>query len=418
MKATEVLESDGVSTYDSQTVWLETKLDNGNKNDSRIYTDAIFQYVTSASAVRNASLATLVDVTHQDYKSFFYVVKNGLGPLRDGSEKEAEIFYNYYVDKTNSYNTLFLVIMIVGIIVLIISELILIPIVFSVHKTNNRVLSLFGYIPTNEIDELAAKCEEYMEKYLEDHKERRDYSFEASDDEQVELSNRVDNVESSYLEVSQHQDLGGGNDVSQNISINLDVSEKIRGNPMTLFNNGKTDPLKDSLQVPAQLAANNAKQNVNGKNGVPSSSVALSQEKSHVSLATSNLDPLLYSKQLGERNPNHGREEEKKKDDAELEAELAYTKSQKLLNSKDNRRSKVMIQFIGLACLFGVYFLISYLWVEKAFINNTKKNLQHLKLSAQRMSEIRYLLVFTLEEIAEANEAEVYDFVSKLLLVN
>lgn len=406
MKATETLESDGVHTYDSQSVWLETKLDATLKAESRVYTDAIFQFITAASTVRNASLITLVNSTHSDNKNFYFVRKNGLGPLRDGSEKEAEIFYNYYVDKTDNYNTLFLVIMIVGIIVLIISDIILIPIVFSVHKTNNRVLSLFGFIPSNEIDELASKCEEYMEKYLEDHKERRDYSFEASEEDQVELSNRVDNNESSYLEVSQVQEVNGGNnDMTQGASINLDVSEKIRGNPMTLFN--RHDPLKDSLQVPAQSAAKNN----GGKPGVPTSSVALSQEKSHVSLATSNLDPLLYSKQLG-NDKNHAKEEEKKKDDAELEAELAYTKSQKLLNSKDNRRSKVMIQFIGLACIFGVYFLISYLWIEKDFIDNTKKNLQHLKLSAQRMSEIRYLNVFSLEEISEANETDVYYFVN------
>lgn len=51
--------------------------------------------------------------------------------------------------------------MILGIVVLLLSLVILIPYVFKVHKTNNRVLSLFGMIPVNEIKELASRCEAY-----------------------------------------------------------------------------------------------------------------------------------------------------------------------------------------------------------------------------------------------------------------
>lgn len=56
----------------------------------------------------------------------------------------------------------FMIIMIVGIVVLFLSQLLLIPIVFNVHRTNNRVLSLFGIIPLEEIKILVAKCENYM----------------------------------------------------------------------------------------------------------------------------------------------------------------------------------------------------------------------------------------------------------------
>jgi hypothetical protein len=65
------------------------------------------------------------------------------------------------------------------------------------------VLSLFGFIPLSEISELAAKCERYMQNYLEDHKEKKDYSFEASE-EDIEPSNRSHGGENTYLEVSQN----------------------------------------------------------------------------------------------------------------------------------------------------------------------------------------------------------------------
>jgi PAS domain S-box-containing protein len=406
MKSTEKLQADGVATYDSENIVLVHLLDSGwTDTESRIYTDAIFQYITAASSVRNSTIASLLNLpTDTNVKNFYFVKKNGLGPLRDGSEKEAEIFYNYYINKTKDYNTVFVVIMVVGIVVLIISELILIPIVFSVHKTNNRVLSLFGYIPVNEIDQLAAKCEEYMEKYLEDHKERRDYSFEGSEDENAEASNRQENVDSSYLEVSQHQDVNETDqNVSRDISLNLDVSEQIKASPIALFTKqtGGNGNLQDSLKVPQGAKSSNVTPRGNAQ-------MALSQDRSQASLATSNVEASLVKRK--DNGSPQVKEEEKKKDDAEMELEIAYSKSQKLLNSKDNRRSKVMIQFIGLAIIFGIYFLISYLWIEKDFISDTKLNLQHLKLSAQRMSEIRYLNTFTQEEIAEANKTFTYTF--------
>jgi len=407
MKSTEKLESDGVATFDSQNIKLVHQLDATIDSETRIYTDAIFQYITAASSVRSSAISDLLlGPTNTNYKNFYFVVKNGLGPLRDGSEKEAEIFYNYYVGKTSDYNVVFVVIMVVGIVVLVISELILIPIVFSVHKTNNRVLSLFGYIPVNEIDQLAAKCEEYMEKYLEDHKERRDYSFEGSEDENAEHSNRHENVDSSYLEVSQNQDQDQNEteqNQSQNISVNLDVSEQIKASPIALFQKQGNGGLHDSLKVPQGVKQNN---NTSKGNMAPFSA-ALSQDRSQASLATSNVEPFMKK---SVNTPQTKEEEMKKKDEAEMEAEMAYNKSQKLLNSKDNRRSKVMVQFIGLAIIFGIYFLISYLWLEKDFISDTKLNLLHLKLSAQRMSEIRYLNTFTVEEIATANKTETYNF--------
>ena len=64
--------------------------------------------------------------------------------------------------------------MAIAVFFLVISQVILIPIVFQVHKTNNRVMSLFGIIPIAEIKELAAKCERYIQKFLEDKNEKKD----------------------------------------------------------------------------------------------------------------------------------------------------------------------------------------------------------------------------------------------------
>lgn len=60
--------------------------------------------------------------------------------------------------------------MILGIVVLLLSLAILIPYVFKVHKTNTRVLSLFGMIPLAEIKELANRCEAYSVQFIDDKK--------------------------------------------------------------------------------------------------------------------------------------------------------------------------------------------------------------------------------------------------------
>ena len=62
---------------------------------------------------------------------------------------------------------------------------VLIPIVFSVHRTNNRVLSLFGSIPLLQIRELATKCEKYIVDFLEDKNEKKE-EFEEDEEQTTE----------------------------------------------------------------------------------------------------------------------------------------------------------------------------------------------------------------------------------------
>jgi hypothetical protein len=116
----------------------------------------------------------LTDTIQDTQKNFFYVMFNGLRELRAGSEKIAERFYNFYTDEIKKYQTTFLVIMSMAMFCLVVSQIVLIPIVFQVHKTNNRVMSLFGIIPISEIRELASKCEKYMQRFLEDKSEKKD----------------------------------------------------------------------------------------------------------------------------------------------------------------------------------------------------------------------------------------------------
>ena len=71
--------------------------------------------------------------------------------LLTGSVAIAERFFDFYNSKNDTFKQQFQLMMIGGIGFTLFSQIILIPIVFSVHKTNNRVPSLFGYIKQDQI---------------------------------------------------------------------------------------------------------------------------------------------------------------------------------------------------------------------------------------------------------------------------
>lgn len=413
MRATEVLKSAGAHTIDSDTFTLEHKVEGGVRTEDRIYTDSVFQYITAASSIRNSTIAQIKSTSTTDStpKNFFFVRRNGLGPLRVGSEKEAENFYNFYLDTADDYNTKFRIIMIVAIVLLIICDTILIPIVFSVHRTNDRVLAFFGWIPISEISELAAKCERYMQLYIEDHKEHKEYSLEASEEE-IEHSHRTQNVDNSYLD-SQNQEAVEGDSINPETSMQLDVSERIEVPPVNNFQTPGGQAA--TLNIPASskrlgTAGNAGKSSIGSPNETSALKVsqAHSMQNSKAPLNKSGMGMSNMSARPEDARKTTLREEERRKEEEALDLEQANDRSQKLLNSRNNRRSSVVIQFVIIAALFGIYFLLDYLIVELNFLDDVKSTLAHLKLTSERMPIIRYLNAFALEEISEGNKTNVY----------
>lgn len=420
MRATEVLNSKGASTVDSQSFTIESMIsDTTTSTESRIYTDSVFQYITAASSIRNSTISNIIltGTTDSTPKNFFFVRRNGLGPLREGSQAEALNFYNFYLKTADDYNTKFKIIMIVAILVIALSDMVLIPIVFSVHKTNDRVLAFFGYIPISEITELAAKCENYVQNYIEDHKQVKNYSFSDEEQEHLPHSQRTENAENSYLDSQQNEE----EEVVEGDSINpdtsqLDVSEKIEVSPVQNFRQS-TPNKQATLNVP-----NNAKRvNTGGKSDrremTSGEQTALKSKQDMMMLSSQDNSKVALKNQSGINRDDLKRttmkDEDKKKEEAEND-EAANDRSQKLLNSRNNRRTSVVIQFVVIAAIFGIYFLLDFVVIESNFLSNIRKTLAHLKLSAERMPNIRYLLAFTLEEIATGgNWNMLYNYAGK-----
>ena len=45
----------------------------------------------------------------------------------------------------------------------------ILPKIYLTDQINNKVLSMFGLIPVNEIKTLSVKCHLYLENYIEDY---------------------------------------------------------------------------------------------------------------------------------------------------------------------------------------------------------------------------------------------------------
>jgi len=110
------------------------------------------------------------------------------------------------------------------------------------------------------------------------------------------------------------------------------------------------------------------------------------------------------------------KEEEKRIQDADEEAEQGNARSQKLLNSKDNNRGKVIIQFSFFVALIATYFIVDYVTGEQQQ-SNIRSGMNHLEILSSINPNFRYMTAFTLEEVAVGNQPDVYTFPGKNILL-
>lgn len=416
--------------------------DNTNQTQQTTYDDSLFQFITSASSVRNSTLSSFNNTSTVDStkKNFFYVNYNGLRPLRWGSENIALSFYDYYYDRTGTYRLTIEIFMICALIAILVSQFIIVPFVFTVQKTNNRVLSLFGYIPSADLHLLADKCEKYLDIYLEDRDEKRDDSYEASQDEGDEGDEDANGYEegdeeNESMQKSQNSFNQGSPDEINQTSGGMNVSQATEGNgvetKMALYkdspqkqtpdNNGVS--MKESakgltvqtLKVPEKM---NSSQQLNNSRMDRSRMNTSRMNKSKGRGSKNKIDGsrMDVSKMEGSKSEIEKKSEiapqptDKPKHDSvmhmrameeklEQEADAFLERSQKLLNSKDNNRLKVIIQFSIFALLYMAYFAIDF-GTEVLYINNVRNAYVHLRQILERPADLKFVNVFAQEEIA------------------
>ncbi len=93
-----------------------------------------------------------------------------------------------------------------------------------------------------------------------------------------------------------------------------------------------------------------------------------------------------------------GKDDDKKEENNE---DFENQRTQKLMNSKDNNRKIVVIQFSFIAAIFITFFVVDFV-LEVGVLDNVRKAYKHLRLVSQRPGIVKNTLVFTLEQVANA----------------
>mgnify|MGYP007016668501 FL=1 len=431
------------------------------QTQSVVFDDAMFKMLTSVSSIRNSSISSFNMSLASDStpSNFFYVDYNGLRPLRGGAENISSTYYQYYYDRTTTYVNTIEGIMIAALVLVFIFEFAIVPSIFSVQKTNNRVLSLFGYIPEASIDELAEKCEIFLENYIDDRSERRDYDIEESqpyseeereqgEEEEEELNDSMKKSQnnSSYLGVSQNEEemqgsamnVSGateGDRIGHRVALYKESPNRPMINRRPSKDMGVSEHMTQTLKVPdskprprpsrpsrdgsvrrdmdgSHISVNRSRNSIDpgravakSRNSLNSSRRSLdkipSENKTDKPTSSQNFDSAAHAEP-----PKNDKEMmmllKQKEEEEEKELEEHQARSQKLMNSRDNNRISMTIQFTIFALIYAGYFIADFV-IEVVYVRNVRDAYVHMQQISQRPANVKFVHVFTQEELAEGS---------------
>ncbi|EGR31213.1 PAS domain S-box family protein, partial [Ichthyophthirius multifiliis] len=134
------------------------------------FSDAIILFLQSANQLLNSKIEDFQAdnqgqiINTQTLIKYYYIQENGVFNLRNASEKRSNLFYDYYLTNLNDQLKVYQIIFIIIVTFIILVMIILIYINFQVVSNNSRIISLFGHITFNEIQQLIIKCESYLKQ--------------------------------------------------------------------------------------------------------------------------------------------------------------------------------------------------------------------------------------------------------------
>lgn len=439
------------STLTQPTYSINYKIQgNQIKSQQTVLNDAMFQFITSASSVKNSTLDSFSQTSSANStdQNFYFVASNGIDSLRIGSESESSQFYQYYTEQIKDQKLKFLIMMACGLGVMAIGVLLILPIVFSVQKTTNKVLSLFGYIPVDDIRVLAMKCEDFMIDHLGETRTER--KSEESDDHDQRSEEPAISVSKSHQSPFSHhspdklrspesnEHYSPSNDrYSPRNAVRPDASMLNHANVSVRIEEEesakKLRPLKIGSDGFAEIVTGNespdVKKSLGFQTNSPTNSKTQQQQQDNASALGNSMGQsgirLLEDHTMKAVNSTEAanglmtqavepKKEEPKKEEAKPPAELPSPqdeneeenalqtdRSKKLLNSSGGNRWTVIIQFLFFTLAFMSYYGIDYA-VENHFVETVITLYQVMQLLSQRPAFFKYVNVFTQEEIATA----------------
>ena len=397
----------GLGKIESDPLTLQLSLPTEIRQQTDSFSYFMNQYIMHGISAAKAATSSFTSNSLLDStsRSFYFATRNGYGPLRQKSEDNAVSFVNYYSGRSDTFTNELRVFMIIAIIMVIISSFIILPVVFSINKTAMQVLSLFGYIPMREINDMIYKCEKYLDDNLDDHAQAQSSSVldgEEDNKHSKNTPNEDEDEEENEMEASQNR--GDADDAS--------------------LHERSSHKMETSMQMltPKNPIATLRSTNRDGGNRVPANRPNIFQETKAtevygegtletegIVLRTEAAVPIMNSR------TKLVNKEETKHYDQEEDQEFFISRSQKLMDTRANVKGKVSIQFLLIGAAFVAYFIGDYAHCASTY-KQVKSNLYYLQLSSQITPDLRLINAFTLEEIYAGGTNDVYKYPSNYFI--
>lgn len=301
-----------------------------------------------------------------------------------------------------------MIFMILGIFSIVFCILILVKYVILIHRTNNKVISLFGMIKVVDIRELAQKCDHFAEKFLENKTKEKEKEKELlnsfgggtpNNSEQAEKAMKPPDGDQSYLQINpnNHTDIQADNklDISNildNSQIkNKEISKIPEENSKISKNSSNLQKTEDQKKSAAASYLVPPNKNPGNREVAKKPTVINTQEAANLLIKGGKSADIEDLKSKGE---------EKKEEIKDNRDEI---RQRRLMNTVDNTSRIIILQYSIFVTLFWTYFILDYVFMS-IFLSQVKNCYSHLELIAERPSIVKYRIVFTYEEISNAKK--------------
>jgi len=350
--------------------------------------------------------------------------RNGYGPLRNGSEQTITNFNDYHSDRLDSYGKKYLIVLIVLLVILIGAIAAISFLVFSIEDKKAFIISLFGHIPLEEVEEMLEQCQDFGDRYLQgvlSYEHERSFSPSQNNSQSFQPQN--------FSKADQHNhslnDLTFKAERSPEESGMLSVSENTKAAPIAQF---QLTP-RDTRYVPLSMNRSAGDPESQGNSMITAPvTLRLPQDSYNQNLLTSSYmlgtetkRPLQYSAREGthtERTVGGFQTLPKETNKFTMMEELGEERAQQMFRVKKNETKSFTKFTIAGSIFWSLVFILQYFLFEKWFIDKTTIIYRHLNLTFGRMAYLKYVTAFLMEEVSLVTEQATYSLPGQQGVIN
>ncbi|KAL4469369.1 hypothetical protein ABPG72_006005 [Tetrahymena utriculariae] len=337
----------GYDLYNSnQNVSMANMLSNGTMvQQYEQYTDSIFKFITSSSNLVNATLdsfctnSSTSSYTNPTQISFYYVKQNGIFELIQQAQNKSFTFYYYYINLNSNQGSYNLFVFVSQLVIIFIMFCFITYVGNQITKGNITVVSLFSYIPMNEIYNLANQCDTFVLKYNKQNIDGEIYFKQLL--QQEPNSKQLDAQYNNWAEKSRNKEMSIFQESNQNL---MHANSRLNSNTPKLAGvvYGENPNLTFNSQLIPTISRRNEDMTLNE---MIFSNQKNQQSKQDQQNQNSNQQNQLFDKNLYEENQ-----------------ELEINRVSKFLNQKGERDQLMLLKQLFIASLFiSLYFIAYYL---------------------------------------------------------